>query len=61
MFKSETLNSETLPNEDCNRCKIFILGSKDLIFLKTLLGVLRQGINSSISLALSVIDPEVVL
>ncbi len=37
-----------------------ILGSEGLFFLSTLLGVLGQGISSSISFALSIINPEVV-
>ncbi len=37
-----------------------ILGLECLFFLSTPLGVLRQGINSSISFALSIINPEVV-
>ncbi len=37
-----------------------ILGSEGLFFLSTPLGVSKQGINSSISFALSIINPEVV-
>ncbi len=37
-----------------------ILGSEAFFFLSTLLGVSRQGISSSISFALSIINPEVV-
>ena len=37
-----------------------VLGSESFFFLCTLLRVLKQGINSSISFALTIIDPEVV-
>ncbi len=37
-----------------------IIGLENLFFLNTLLGVLRQGISSSISFVLSIIDPKVV-
>ena len=37
-----------------------VLGVKGLFFFCTLLRVLRQGISSSISLALTIVDSEVV-
>ncbi len=39
---------------------LHILGSEGLFFLSTPLEVLRQGISSYISFALSIINPEVV-
>ncbi len=40
---------------------LYILGLKSFFFLSTPLGVLKQGISSSISFALLIIDLEVIL
>ena len=37
-----------------------VFGAEDVFFLKTLLGVLKQGISSSVSFALTIVDLEVV-
>ena len=37
-----------------------VLGAEGFFFLYTLLRVSRQGINSPVSLALTIVDPEVV-
>lgn len=60
-FDPEALNSDTWVNKIAIYASSSIFGWENVFFLSILLRLLRQGICSSINLALPIIDPAVIL
>ena len=60
---AEVLRPErlALDKENYRRCRILTFSARDVFFFSIPLGVLRQGINSSVSFALTIIDLKVVI